>query len=252
MENKETHIQTDIKDMSLILNKPYIAYVFKKTLKISQVLYLITDYFEPVEPLRISIRLNANTLSQNATSFLKNDQKDKREVAHILSATFLETLSLLQTAIVINLLSDMNNKILSNEINHILETIDSHKERGVQLSREFIEMMTLEEHKRQSPIYKGQESVLNIKDKIEPVLNTLISPKKLDKGAKIVQKENKDIRLSKILALFKPGSEHMIKDITNHMKDVSEKTIQRELLLLIDQGKLKKIGKKRWSKYRLN
>lgn len=252
MENKETHIQADIKDMSLILNKPYIAYVFKKTLKISQVLYLITDYFEPTEPLRISIRLNANTLSQSATSFLKNDQKDKHGVSHILSATFLETLSLIQTASLINLLSDKNNKILSDEINHILETIDSHKDRGVQLSREFIEMMTLEEHKRQSTIYKGQESVLNIKDKVEPVLNTVNSPKKLDKGAKIVQKENKDIRLNKILTLFKPGSELMIKDITNHLKDVSEKTIQRELLLLVDQGKLKKIGKKRWSKYRLN
>lgn len=252
MENKETHIQTDVKDMSLILNKPYIAYVFKKTLKISQVLYLITDYFEPAEPLRISIRLNANTLSQNATNFLKNDQKDKHLVSHILSATFLETLSLIQTASLINLLSDKNNKIISDEINHVLETIDSHKDRGVQLSREFIEMMTLEEHKRQSSIYKGQESVLNIKDKTESVLNSMNSPKNIDKGAKIVQKENKDKRLSKMLTLFKPGSELMIKDITNHLKDVSEKTIQRELLLLVDQGKLKKIGKKRWSKYRLN
>jgi hypothetical protein len=252
MENKETQTQTDIKDMSLILNKPYIAYVFKKTLKISQVLYLITDYFEQTEPLRISIRLNANTLSQNATSFLKNDQKDKREVSHILSATFLETLSLIQTASLINLLSDKNNKILSEEINHLLETIDSHKDRGVQLSREFIEMMTLEEHKRQSPIYKGQDTVLNIKDKNIAVFNTVNTPKNIDKRAKVVQKENKDKRLSKIITLFKAGSELMIKDITNHLKDVSEKTIQRELLLLVDQGKLKKIGKKRWSKYRLN
>jgi hypothetical protein len=252
MENKETHIQPNIKDMSLILNKPYIAYVFKKTLKISQVLYIITDYFDTTEPLRISIRLNANTLSQNATNLLKNDQKDKREISNILSATFLETLSLIQTAGLINLLSDRNNKILSDEINHVLETIDSHKDNGVQLSREFIEMMTLEEHKRQSPIYKGQDTVLNIKDKNAPVFNTVNTPKNIDKGAKIVQKENKDKRLSKMLTLFKPGSELMIKDITNHLKDVSEKTIQRELLLLVEQGKLKKIGKKRWSKYRLN
>jgi len=247
MENKETQITEDIKDMSLTLNKPYVSYVFKKTLKISQALYLVTDYFSPTESLREPVRQNANNLVKSATDFLKNDQKDKQSSAHLLVATFLETRALLDTATLIHLLSEKNHMILRDEINRVLEIIESHKEKGIQLSKEFIGNTTLDEHKRQNDIYKGQyaQNVLYIKDND----NTLVSSAKMPK---VVQKENKGKRLDKMISLFKPGVELMIKDITSHLKDVSEKTIQRELLLLVEQGKLKKIGKKRWSKYRLN
>ena len=244
MEPKETQLTTGIKDMSLTLNKPYIAYVFKKTQKISQALYLLTDYFNEAEPLRFSIRNNANILLTSATLLLKNEQKDKHISSHHLIATFLETLTLIETAFIIHLLSEKNHLILKEEINKVLDTMETHKEKGLQLAREFIEVGSLEDHKRQSVVYKGQEPVLNIKD--SPL------PSKSEKLVKAVQQENKNRRLDSILSLFKPGIELMIKDITSHFKDVSEKTIQRELLLLVDQGKLKKIGKKRWSKYRLN
>ncbi len=244
MENKETQMTTGIKDMSLILNKPYIAYVFKKTQKITQALYLLTDYFEPSEPLRSSIRINANLLLNNASTLLKNDQKDKQNSSHLLMATFLETLAFIEIASLINLLSDKNYSILKGEINSMIETLESHKEKAIQLSMEFIETKSLEDHKRQSVLYKGHTTVLNVKD--SPLTD------KVDKMPKLIQLENKSKRLDTILAFFKPGKELMIKDITSHFKDVSEKTVQRELLLLVSQKKLNKIGKKRWSKYSLN
>jgi len=42
-----------------------------------------------------------------------------------------------------------------------------------------------------------------------------------------------------------------IKDISAHIKDCSEKTIQRELTQLIDQGQVVKEGERRWSRYSL-
>lgn len=41
----------------------------------------------------------------------------------------------------------------------------------------------------------------------------------------------------------------MIKDILGKIKDISEKTLQRELSALVAKGVLKKIGDKRWSRY---
>src|SRR3989338_3425442 len=41
----------------------------------------------------------------------------------------------------------------------------------------------------------------------------------------------------------------MIKDIIGKIKDISEKTLQRELSALVAKGVLKKIGDKRWSRY---
>ena len=43
----------------------------------------------------------------------------------------------------------------------------------------------------------------------------------------------------------------VIKEVSNIVPDVSEKTIQRELLNLVSEGVLKKTGEKRWSKYSL-
>jgi hypothetical protein len=42
-----------------------------------------------------------------------------------------------------------------------------------------------------------------------------------------------------------------IKDVSDKIKDVSEKTIQRELLKMVDENVLKKEGERRWSKYSL-
>lgn len=240
MENKETQSIESIKDMSLMINKPYIAYVFKKTQKISQALYLLTDYFEPSESLRSPIRINANVLLKSATDFLKNDQKDKNVSAHLLAATFLETLALIETAILIRMLSEKNHDILKEEIDKVLEMIESNKEKGIQISIGFMDVGTFDDHKRQSAAYKGHNDVLYIKD----IKKTEVMPK-------VAQQKNKNKRLNTIMSLFKAGQDLMIKDITSHLSDVSEKTVQRELLLLVGQGKLKKIGKKRWSKYRL-
>lgn len=42
-----------------------------------------------------------------------------------------------------------------------------------------------------------------------------------------------------------------IKDISNYISGCSEKTIQRELNALLEEGRIKKIGEKRWSRYLL-
>ena len=61
----------------------------------------------------------------------------------------------------------------------------------------------------------------------------------------------KNYRQGIILDIIKSKKEVMIKDISSHIKDCSEKTIQRELLAMVDAGVLKKLGEKRWSKYSL-
>lgn len=61
----------------------------------------------------------------------------------------------------------------------------------------------------------------------------------------------KEARRSRILKLIKDNREVTIKDIVTHFPDISEKTIQRELVSLSDSGVLKKTGERRWSRYTL-
>ena len=58
-------------------------------------------------------------------------------------------------------------------------------------------------------------------------------------------------RRVRILKLIKDNREVMIKDIVKHFPDLSEKTIQRELLSFVESGVLKKLGERRWSRYSL-
>lgn len=61
----------------------------------------------------------------------------------------------------------------------------------------------------------------------------------------------KEARRSRILKLIKDNREVTIKDIVTHFPDISEKTIQRELVSLSDSNVLKKTGERRWSRYTL-
>ncbi|MDQ3089587.1 MAG: hypothetical protein M3Q24_00330 [bacterium] len=68
-------------------------------------------------------------------------------------------------------------------------------------------------------------------------------------GAVAVKKNS---RQSIIITLLRRKKEIMIKDVSPLIHGCSEKTIQRELLSMVDKGILKKQGEKRWSKYSLS
>jgi hypothetical protein len=59
----------------------------------------------------------------------------------------------------------------------------------------------------------------------------------------------KDSRRTRILKLVKDNREVTIKDITTYFPELSEKTIQRELVAFVEEGVLKKFGERRWSRY---
>lgn len=74
------------------------------------------------------------------------------------------------------------------------------------------------------------------------------------KGQKPLKDGEKDIikqkdRTERILAVVKNNDGISIKDITSVIKDCSEKTIQRELVSLIEHGLVEKRGERRWSLY---
>jgi len=65
-----------------------------------------------------------------------------------------------------------------------------------------------------------------------------------------VQDNQKDRRAT-ILGLLQKKDRVTVRDVANVVKDVSDKTLQRELLSLVAQGVLVKEGERRWSTYRL-
>jgi DeoR/GlpR family transcriptional regulator of sugar metabolism len=55
-----------------------------------------------------------------------------------------------------------------------------------------------------------------------------------------------------VLEFIKGHNNISIKDIALNINGCSEKTIQRELINLINDGKIKKTGERRWSRYSIS
>ena len=66
-----------------------------------------------------------------------------------------------------------------------------------------------------------------------------------------IASKRKGNRSETILKILKKKDNLTVKDIAQVISDCSEKTIQRELLALVEKSVLKKVGERRWSRYSL-
>jgi hypothetical protein len=92
---------------------------------------------------------------------------------------------------------------------------------------------------------------------ISPTLGSPAAPRLLqgqnskgqDKGHISGTTKGHSARMQIILAFLKENQSSSVKDIAAVVRNCSEKTIQRELALLIQEGLVKKVGERRWSVY---
>lgn len=83
-----------------------------------------------------------------------------------------------------------------------------------------------------------------VRDAVKDIKRTSISKGQPDDS------KGQSARTSLILELVRKKKSLSIKEITSVIKDCSEKTIQRELNILIERGLIRREGERRWSVYR--
>jgi len=100
--------------------------------------------------------------------------------------------------------------------------------------------------------YKGQAK--DIKDRVRIRDNVSIKDMSVISGTPPRQSGNATVLNQKsegILSVLKAGGEQSLPDVAAHLPEYGEKTIQRELALLVERGIVKRTGLKRWSRYSL-
>jgi hypothetical protein len=226
------------KSLGFFSAEDYLLYVFKKTEKITAALYLVSGLLKDEEPIKWELRdkgMDLLTSSFTASSTLPGD---KNTVIQSLFTAALETISLLNVAKISNLITDMNHRLLVREIDGILGLLRdrlaaSAESAGYILSDTFFKTPNL-----------FSTDFKQVSQPSAPV------NKPFHKGHIDVQEKKSERQVSIINAL-KGHSSLTIKDFTKIIKDCSEKTIQRELLAMVDSGLIKKEGERRWSRYSL-
>jgi DNA-binding transcriptional ArsR family regulator len=181
--------------------------------KITAALYLVTAHLSDTDPLKNTIRTHAVTLTTTAHE------------GHVTAAArAIETL--LGAAVIAGLLSEKNVSIICLELRHY--------------------------------VMQGGAEGDAVSDLFAPVLNksfTYAPPRPAMSHSTTpavkssITNDNKSKRQDRILSFINEKKSVAIKDIAALFSDTSEKTIQRELSVLVSAGKITKRGEKRWSVY---
>lgn len=220
----------------------YLIYIFKKTEKITAAIYLVSGLLKDEEPLKWELRDRGMELVSSSFMASSSVPGDKNLVVQSIFSAALETISLLNVARVSNLVSDMNHRILVREIDAVINLLkdrltESATSAGYVLSEAFF---------RTPSLFSGgfKDSPRQSKPDRHAALQGT------GKGHDdIASKKNE--RQEHIISILRTRSNLTIKDFSKVITDCSEKTIQRELLDLVQRGVIKKEGERRWSRYSL-
>lgn len=268
IDEQTTHKNLNLRSLSVFESDIQIVFVFKKTERLVSAFYLLTSFLSDSEPIKWKVRNLATSLLSFSLSLSNQGYRNRAEAMSSFISISLEIISLLEIAKISGIMSAMNCEILRFEIEKVVELIDL-KERSLNskflLSKSFFEtddgLSSVNKNKQEEkPVSDSKERETSplgesfhkghsngqafIKDKN----NTNKANKMFDKGHSIV---NKNDRYEAIINLLKKTKEISVKDVSSVVSGCSEKTLQRELLSLVDKGVLKKEGERRWSKYSL-
>lgn len=261
LDNSATLLKS-VDDFSVLGKKPRHAYIQKKAEKLVEAVYLITGFVSDNEPLKWDMRkASLSILTDITTLGVANISDIDVRIKNIASET--EKIgALLGVAKIAGFVSEMNVMILHEEYQMLASLAAAERQNPSQknfvFSREFF-TGTETPHSEAPSIGNPELSKGQIKDKTNNVLYStqrMVSDKSQGISAPSViesistpKKIEKNSRRDLIAELVKEKKEASIKDIVSHFSDCGEKTIQRELVVLVQTGILKKIGDRRWSRY---
>lgn len=229
------------------------TFIIRKAEKLTTAVYLITDFFDNRESLKWELRAKAlSFLSLTRTLFCKYDGEATKNNSRALIEEILTFLDLARNGF---LVSPMNLSILREEYQLLLGVMLAEMRRkGSFDDFEFPEKFFAEPHEAHSFASaqtkdKNIQSDKSIKD--TNIEHAGLLSNELNIYGENILKYKKDIRRETILKMLRAKGEITVKDISYLMRGVSEKTLQRELLAMVDEGILAKEGERRWSKYLL-
>jgi len=216
------------------------AYLYKKAERIGKALHLIMPAFKDSRALTD----RAEQISLGLTDASTHTGGQAKEA---LSRELLSLSSLVAMARAGGRLSPMNADIILREIEDFLQELSSYEDPRVVLS----EVPTLAVLSRTVSRTKESDSIKDSKEQINRVLEKeIMSHIPLQghtKSTSMGPKKNE--RREQILKLLEEKGSVYIKDLSLLIRDVSEKTVQRELQALVQEGRVTREGERRWTRY---
>lgn len=259
----DSYRQDDFSSVNSLVNKTIYEFANKKTEKLLTALYMVTDCMETDDALKEKLRLLGVELLSDIYKLSSLLPMEKNAHISVSINRIYEILSFIEIAGTIGYVSEMNTRILKNEFKILITELESYQTENKNFTFTLDEKMLEVKRGEENLISNGHlyEGVLNNKTSIKDTYSNIYKKtNNIMSNRNVLNKSNPHIdykkvkleRVEKIISIIKDKKDATIKDISSKLTDVSEKTIQRELNDLIEKGQIKKIGKKRWSRYQIS
>lgn len=220
------------------------VYIYKKAERLAKAIHLVSPAFRTSPALR-------NRMDRVAIGLVDAAILPPTAARDSMSRELLALSSVLSIARTGGLLSAMNAELISREAQQLLQEIASYEEPRLFLDdapslAELAREVGSDRVQMTSPRAYENDRANRLAPRPQRIAAP--SPKGHDKGH--IKDKTADRREAIKSILQSKGSSY-IKDISTMFRDVSEKTIQRELQALVDSGEITKTGERRWTQYAL-
>lgn len=216
------------------------VFIYKKSERLAKAIHLVAPAF--ADSVSFKNRLEAIAIGL-VDAAVRSPAVARTNLSHELLA-LSSILSMARTG---GILSPMNAEIISQETRSLLHEVAAYEEPRLLLG----DALTLSGIAKTASKKKGLQAVSGV----DTAMSRRAQTEEIDKGhvkdmAGSKQTQVKD-RREAVMSVIKNKGSASIKDISTLIRDVSEKTIQRELTSLIQEGLVVKRGERRWSTYTL-
>ena len=241
-----------------------VLYVFRKAEKITTALYLVTNLFPDREPLRVELRMLA--LQLLSSLFPTPRGSGATRFSEDIHPAVSRLVSLIELAHTAGLISEMNHVILRDEYTNLIESVQEQvklhsfdfsinesvfSSAKSTLLEQKQEQAPNREHVNTPPDKVSQSDTVKDTSKGQPLKDTHLTLTRKDHASRKTTVQKDPARREIIVNMLKKHGTISIKDVVGIVSGCSEKTIQREFTALVEEGVIKREGKRRWSRYSL-
>ena len=229
-----------------------------RILNLTVALYRVTDYFPKAEILRSHLRVKANEIFERSTEYQGSSELDHE--IQLLVQKIRTMKGYLAIASTLNYVRAVNFTVLEKEYDYIERALEAEQAKLLKHSipediRRLEQAHALPPAIADSISLRGVTSQEHAEKKDQPKPMAPMAKSSETEEAPRVLYEKKDEGLNErqriIMDYLKKSGPAKISDFYASFRDISSKTIQRDLQALVDMQVLKKEGEKRWTVYSL-
>jgi hypothetical protein len=248
-------------------------YLYQKSDRIVTAIYLVTNFMSPEEPLKWQIRKSLLQMLDSIMELGNASMSDMDSIIRDISTKLFQIITLFDVAYRSGFISHMNYEIISAELANLASLVSEYDEENNLSKSQIIKMehfsVTQELIKdgrnntvetSLKDIYKGHNT--KRQDNVFYKNNTTVKTNQNKRQSGVLMNNSNATKQKKtrvntnrrdqIISIIKQKGEVSVKDISDVIKDTSEKTLQRELIAMVSDNVLKKTGERRWSRYSMN